>query len=221
MNIKKVIGLLLSGCAAVFILACSTQEPQIGENITQVDLENASITEIESRHIQENGKIAGDDSAIIQVSSTVIKINPKTRQITLQSGQDQPIELIAGPEVRNFNQIKVGDTVNVEYLLSVAFAVRPPTKEEIASDGKAMAMLARAKPGQLPAAGIVEGKITIARIEAIDKQTSMVTLKVLNTDVIHLVKAKYPENLAYAKVGDTVVVTTMEALATEISRAEK
>jgi NADH dehydrogenase FAD-containing subunit len=165
-----------------------------------------------------SGKLAGEESALVQVQATVTQIDRKTRTISLQDPQGAITEIVAGPEVRNFAQISAGDRVQVDYLIAVAFEVRKPTADEIAAVGKNLDVSARARLGELPAAGAAVANVKIATIESINKSNQTVTLAGVSEKGPVELKAKYPENLSYIKVGDTVVVTSLEALATSVVR---
>jgi hypothetical protein len=162
--------------------------------------------------------MAGEESALVQIQATVSQIDRKTRALTLQNAQGNSTLIVAGPEVRNFDLISAGDRVEVDYLVAVAFEDRKPTAEEIAAAGKNLDVSARARLGEMPAAGAAVANVKIATIEAINKDAQTITLTGLSTNGSVDVKAKYPENLSYIKVGDTVVVTSLEALATKVVR---
>jgi len=207
--------LTLIGCA-------EKQAPHVGETITQAETEDGAVkvTQADSRNVLENGKIAGADVTFIEAEATVDKINKKTRVLRIKTSSGDLTELTAGPEIRNFSQIKIGDKIKVEYLLSVAFEVRKPTEEEVAADGTTSEVLARAKLGEKPAGGVGQGSINIAKVESIDKVGQTVTLREVSTNTLSQVKAKYPENLSYIKVGDSVVIKTVEALAIGIEKVK-
>ena len=52
----------------------------------------------------------------VKVTATITAIDAKTRDITLKGPQGNEVTVTAGPEVKNFAQMKVGDQVNIEYL---------------------------------------------------------------------------------------------------------
>ena len=201
------------------LIACAKTEPHLGATITTVDNgDGVAITQAESRRLLPNGKIAGDEATLIQVESTVSKIDQTARTFTLKTTKGETVDLVAGPEIRNFSQIRKGDRVNAQYLVSLAFEVRKPTEQELAVSGKAMEAGARARLGAMPAAGAVSGNIRVATVEAIDKSAATVTLRGVNSDGLTVIKARFPENLNYVKAGDSVVISTVEAVATGVSR---
>ncbi len=208
--------MLLTLCTGI-VLGCSSTKPHLGESMTQSSpKEGMTVTQADSRRLLPNGKIAGEDAALVQVEATVDMINYGTREFALSSGNGDPLTLIAGPEIRNFNQIQAGDKVMAEYLLAMAFEVRPPTAEELAASGKIVGMSARTKLGEKPGAGAMSTGIKVATVESIDMKNHTVKLKDPKTGSSALIKAKYPENLAFVKQGDSVVITAVEGFATSV-----
>jgi len=53
------------------------------------------------------------DSAF--ATATIVNVDKKTREITLRDEKGAEVVVVAGPEVRNFAQIKKGDILEVEY----------------------------------------------------------------------------------------------------------
>ena len=62
--------------------------------------------------------IAAQEAALIY-DGEVIKIDAATRTVTLKN-KDGESTIVAGPEVKNFAEIKVGDRFDVFYELAVA-----------------------------------------------------------------------------------------------------
>ena len=62
--------------------------------------------------------VAAQEAALIY-DGEVTKIDPATRTVTLKN-QDGETSIVAGPEVKNFAEIKVGDRFDVVYELAVA-----------------------------------------------------------------------------------------------------
>jgi hypothetical protein len=223
MSTFKPLFLTIITIGSLNLISCAEkQAPHLGETITQAETLDGGIkvTQADTREVLANGKIAGADVTLIESEASVVKIDKKNRILSIKTASGDLNELKAGPEIRNFSQIKVGDKIKVEYLLSVQFEVRKPTAEELAADGTTNEVLAKSKLGEKPAGGIGQGSINIAKVEAIDKVAQTVTLREVSSNTITQVKAKYPENLSYIKVGDSVVIKTLEALAVGIEKVK-
>ena len=63
------------------------------------------------------GRFAGtvEETATLLVTS----VDPATRIIGLKRANGEPLEVVAGPEVKNLDQIKVGDNVTSRHTLAL------------------------------------------------------------------------------------------------------
>jgi len=52
----------------------------------------------------------------VQVTATIAAIDKATRDVTLKGRQGNEIVVTAGSEVKNFDNMKVGDQVNAQYV---------------------------------------------------------------------------------------------------------
>lgn len=69
------------------------------------------------------GKPAGMIAASTTLTATVTKVDAKDRWVTLKLADGTTFDVQAGPQVKNFAQIKVGDTVTASQDETVAIAV--------------------------------------------------------------------------------------------------
>ena len=148
------------------------------------------------------------------LTATVEAIDPKTRMVTLRGPEGNALTFKADEDVRNLEQVKVGDRVNVDYYESVAVNVRPPGEPindvRVATD--------RAEPGEKPS-GMAAQHVTItATVEAIDKKNATVTLRGPQADV-RTMRVRDPRKLDKVKVGDRIVVTYTEMMAVSVTPA--
>ena len=60
--------------------------------------------------------------------STIEEIYAKTREVTLKREDGSLVTIVAGEEVRNFAQMKVGDNVRAVYIESISIQVKAPDK---------------------------------------------------------------------------------------------
>lgn len=156
------------------------------------------------------------ESQLVTRTATVEAIDPAKRMVTLKGTEGRVFDVKVGPEVKNFNQIRVGDKVTAQYYESIAINVRRPgeapgpgvTEREAAST---------AKPGERPA-GVVADQVTVTTtVEAIAPDKSSVTLKGPRGRSKE-VKVRDPKNLENVKVGDKVMITYTEALAVSVEK---
>jgi hypothetical protein len=161
------------------------------------------------------GKVAG--AATAQVSAKVIAVDPTQRTVTLQSANGKTRTIEVGDQVRNFDQIKVGDTVHAKYTQALALEIKPgggalaaPTEEGAITPAPAPG----AKPG-----GTVARKVTATvEVMAVDHARQMVTVRGPAGNEVDI-KAEDPSQLQHIKKGDHVKVTYVEALAIKVAEA--
>ena len=66
------------------------------------------------------GKVAMADT--IKASALVTAIDKATRKVTLKGAKGEPFDVVAGDEVKNFDQIAVGDEVKIAYIREIGRA---------------------------------------------------------------------------------------------------
>lgn len=152
-----------------------------------------------------------------KVTATITKIDPATREVTLKGPQGREVTVQAGPEVKNFAQMKVGDTVSAEYIEAVTVELKKGGKAVVARTEKGGAV--GAKPGEKPAALAGREVTIVADVTAVDPSTQTVTLKGPKQTVD--VKVADPEQFKLIKVGDQVEAKYTEALAIAVEAAKK
>ena len=152
------------------------------------------------------------------ITARVVAIDKKNRTATLRGPEGNETAIKVGPEVRNFDQVKKGDDVVVTYYESLAVKV---LKAGTGTPGiEAGEEVARAEPGQLPAAVAAQTATITATVTGIDKKKQTVTLKGPRGRT-KTVKVQDPSNLDKVKVGDLLRVTYTEALAIAVEKPAK
>jgi hypothetical protein len=155
----------------------------------------------------------------VEVSARVVALNKAERLVTLKGPKGDTVDVVAGDEVKNFDQIKVGDLVVVRYLQSLSLALRK-TKGGAPADISQREMSAQAKPGERPAAGAAREVTAIAKVTHVDKKAKTITLKGPRGNVVTL-DVQNPEQFKVVKVGDEVDVVYTEAVAISVEPAPK
>lgn len=157
----------------------------------------------------------GKASAVraVEVSAQVVGIDKATRTVTLKGPKGNVVDVVAGDEVRNFDQIKVGNFVVVRYAQALTLELRK-TKGP-AGDVTVSEQSARAKPGEQPAAAAARQVTAIATVTAVDKKKSTITLKGPRGNVVTL-DVQNPDQFKVVKKGDQVQVTYTEAVALSV-----
>lgn len=139
-------------------------------------------------------------SSITKTTTTVQKINKKTRLITFRNESGKMSEFQAPIEVRNFDQIKVGDTVTVIITTDTDIQVTKGALEE--KSRTVTESLSKARLGSKP--GVKLKKITVdqAKISDIDYQTRSLTLESMHGSLT--ITPQNPDHFRILRVGDIV-----------------
>ncbi len=162
------------------------------------------------------GKVAG--ATVVKATATVESVDPATRSVTLKTSKGEMHTIVASDEVKNFDQIKVGDKLTVKYLESLAI--------ELKKDGKAVvgrtetSDLQRAAPGQKPG-GVAKQELTIvADVVAVDMKKMTISVKNEKGEVVDL-HVQDPEQIKLVKKGDQIQATYTQAVAIAMEPAAK
>jgi Cu/Ag efflux protein CusF len=142
----------------------------------------------------------------IEVTTKIEAIDKTNRQITLKD-EDGALETIAcGPEVKRFDELKVGDTITFRYHESTVYAIRKP--------GQPSGLPAATGPtvtrgtGARPSGTIADQQTATVTLKAIDVAAKVPSVTVLTEDGRTLsFKVEDKNNLKDVKVGDKVEIT--------------
>lgn len=167
-----------------------------------------------SEHTGNPGMIAGDAAVAV---ATVVAIDEKTREITLKGSAGDEVTITAGPEVRNFDQIKRGDKVIMEYYQAFAIALSPKgsgVRERIDT-----LEVERAKAGDKPAGRVTKRIAAVGTVEAVDAKNNIVVLK----GAVKTVEMQVSEDVDLSKIkpGDEVEAVYTESFAVKVEPAPK
>jgi Cu/Ag efflux protein CusF len=159
---------------------------------------------------------SGEIANVVEVRATVTAIDRANRLVSLRGPAGNQIVVEATPEVRNFDQINVGDEVVVGYREALAWEVKPSTAGKPGVDAASAA--ARAKAGAQPGAFAARAVTVTTTITGIDKAAGTVTLTGPQGNA-RTIKVRDPANLDRVKVGDLVDLTYSEAAAIAVRPA--
>lgn len=154
---------------------------------------------------------------VVELAATVVGIDKATRTVMLRGPQGRTLDVVCGDEVRNFDQIRVGDQVSVRYLESRTLELK---KAKGPAGAAGVDVVARASAGARPS-GIVGREVQVlADVVAVDQAMSTVSLKGPRGNVVDL-KVQNPDHFKVVKVGDQVEAVYTEALAIAVTPAPK
>ncbi|HEX7136989.1 MAG TPA: hypothetical protein VF219_04050 [Vicinamibacterales bacterium] len=148
----------------------------------------------------------------VSATFTITAIDSAARLVTLKDKDGVSQDIVCGPDVQRFDQLKVGDTVTFRYYESVATAIRRP--------GSAPATPASAgvtrTPGAKPGGTIAQQLTATVTIEAIDPKIPSVTVRTAGGNKLSF-KVEDPKNIEGYKAGDKVDITYTQALAISVA----
>jgi hypothetical protein len=161
------------------------------------------------------GKAAAVET--IKVTATITAIDKATRDVTLKGPQGNEVTVTAGPEVKNFDQLKVGDNVDLNYVEALTLELKKGGGLVVQRTEKAGA--AGAKPGEKPAGAVGRQITVVADVIALDPAKQVVTLKGPQRTVD--LKIPDPEQFKRIAKGDQVEATYTQAVALAVTPAKK
>ncbi len=150
----------------------------------------------------------------VQFQGKFKSVDAKTRKVVVVGPEGREFEAILGDNIKNFNQIKVGDIVT----LSITKVIVSDVK--VVSNGikerEEKQTFSRAQAGEKPA-GMIEHQVRIvADVVAIEAKTNIVTLKG-PTKTVQV--AVGPEIIKGIKVGNQIEAVITQNIAIQVTAA--
>jgi hypothetical protein len=169
---------------------------------------------------QASGMAGVGQGDTVSIQARVQSVDTATRGITLIGPGGKTITVMAGPQVINFEKIKAGDTVNVQYQDSVAYVLSPPNTK--LPDASLTAAGVGAAAGQMPAGAVGARLIVTGLVVGID--TSNHTLQMVDPSggairTVHVTSPEGLQNFNLVKVGDTITAVMSQAVAAAVTPA--
>ena len=161
--------------------------------------------------------VAAQEAALIY-DGEVTKIDAATRTVTLKN-QDGETSIVAGPEVKNFAEIKVGDRFDVVYEMAIAVEL-VKIKNPSAVGEQVSTSTVTAPQGDKPGMITTNTVTATANVEAIDTAKNIVSLKGPQGNIFK-VKVKNTDLLKDIAVNDQVKVVYTEAIAAVVNAPAK
>jgi hypothetical protein len=155
-------------------------------------------------------------SNMVKVSATIQAIDATTRAITLRDDKGNEDTFVAGDAVQRFNELKVGQKVDITYYESIVFQLLKPGEK--GSGTSVEAAFDRAKSA-LPAGTVaVQDKATVT-VKAVDMAVPSITVTTADGRTVTR-KIENKKNLEGVKAGDKIDITFTRALLTSVQNAK-
>ena len=152
-----------------------------------------------------------------RISAMVTKIDPKTREVTLETPLGNYITLTADPAISRFDEFSVGDFVTATYASSISSELRAPTQEELAQPIVEVAADAVATADMQPGAAVGRAIRAVCTIEGMNRITGTIMLKDPDGD-FHIIDDVNPEKMEGVALGDTIIINFTEAFALSLEK---
>ena len=161
---------------------------------------------------------AAIDNSYLLYEGEVVKIDKKTRAITFKNKEGES-KFVAGPEIKNFDQIKKGDRLSVSYELAVAIELIKTKSDGVRSKVETNTVTS-SKANEKPSETIANKTTITADIVEVNRDKKLVSVKGPSGKVT-TVTVKNPALLADVKVGEQVKVIYYDAMAASITAPKK
>ncbi len=148
-------------------------------------------------------------------TGTIEAIEASSRTLTLKKADGTVVTTVAGPDIKRFAELKLGDTVNVRYYENVIVRVKRPGEPDVVSSAKGTTGSEQVLPG-----GTRAKQVTVsATITAIDPAAPSITFTGPH-GWKYSSKVQDTEALAKVKVGDKVDIVWTEATLVSVERGK-
>jgi hypothetical protein len=165
----------------------------------------ASVTAQEKASVSRSETVTGE--------VTIKSIDPATRHMVVTNSAGENTAMKVPPEVHNFDQLKVGDTIEATYTLEAEFVLSPPNTKLPPDTDTVIA--ARAAKGEAPAGAVANHIVVTGAVVGIDKDNHILKIVSPQGGEVHTVKVASPEGLKAmqkVKIGDTITAYLTESL---------
>jgi hypothetical protein len=152
----------------------------------------------------------------IKLTGTITAIDKATRDVTLKGAQGNEITVTAGPDVKNFDNMRVGDQVTAQYVEALTLELKKGGGMTVARSDQGG--VKEAKPGQKPG-GVAGRQITIVA-DVVDVNPSKQTITLRGPKRTVEMRIPDPEQFKLVAKGDQVEATYTQAVAIDVQAAK-
>jgi Cu/Ag efflux protein CusF len=152
-------------------------------------------------------------SEIRTETGVVEAIEVQSRSLTIRKADGTVVTTVAGPDVKRFNEVKVGDKVKARYYENLVIRVKAPGEPAVDTDVKDAVASGQGLPGGTKA----RQRTLTCTITDIDMNTPTITFTSAN-GWKYTSKVRDKSALAKVKVGDKVDIIWTDALLVSLER---
>jgi len=148
-------------------------------------------------------------------TGTVEAIESSTRTITLRKSDGTLVETVAGPDIKRFDEVKLGDKITASYYDTIILRMHRPGEVDVNSKAASTTGSGQALPGGTRA----KQRTMSVTIASIDPKVPSVTFTGPN-GWKYSSKVQDTEALAKVKVGDKLDIVWTEAVLVSVERGK-
>jgi hypothetical protein len=145
----------------------------------------------------------------VEITTTIEAIDHTARLVTLKDEQGASETIYAPPELKRFNELKVGDKVTFKYSESIAYQIRKAGAAAGAPADKQPTL--ERGTGPKPSGTISQQKTAVVTVKTVDAKTPSVTVVTADGNVVSF-KVDDVKNLTGVSPGDKVEITYTQAV---------
>ena len=152
----------------------------------------------------------------VSATATIQAIDSTRRMITLRTASGEEDSFQVGPEVKRFEELKVGDTLKLTYRESVVVLLRKPGDPPLTDKDVSNSAVTRGT-GALPSATMSTQERVTVTVKSIDPATQAITVTTKDGRTVtrKVEDKKFVDGL---KAGQTIDIVYTRALITAIER---
>ena len=192
---------------AILAIAALATAPALLTSCTQ-SVTGTTTTSTEVKPGVPGGKVTETK----EVRATITAIDSATRRVTMVTPAGEKVTITAGPEVANFNQLRVGDQVTVVRIEQIATRMAKPG--EVVVDDETID-LSVAPLGKKPGVSMTTTEQLVATVTRINTRTRRATLTFADGST-KTVRVRDDIDLSKHTVGDRVVIRVTDAYALKV-----
>ena len=152
----------------------------------------------------------------VTATVTVRAIDAATRSVTLRADNGDEDTFTVGPEVKRFDQLKVGDTIRATYYESLVFQLRKPG----ATGATPGAVAAGGRLKDVPGGVVGTQETTTVTVKAVDMKVPSITVVTADGRTLTR-KIAERKNLEGVSPGDRIDITYTQGLVVAAEPAKK
>jgi hypothetical protein len=151
------------------------------------------------------------------VTATIQSIDSTNRLIMLKFDDGDVETLVAGPEVKRFDELKLGDRVTFRYRESVVVQVRKPGTAT--GTGAVLSEAVTRGAGARPSATMAQQIKALVTVTAVDMAVPSITVRTEDGSSVSY-KVEDKKNLEGVAVGDRIEIAFTRALMVSVADAK-